>query len=203
MTPTDWAVLILGSSLGSALISWAASAISSRTLNRNALVVQSNEQMHAMTLQRQIESHEAKLRREAAHDEARSTFLPAAESVVLYFDKVSYDIHWEEVGVFFFPSTERSILESHAQVLDAVRGIMWGHPTKRVRDHARALFDQLVNVWYDSDRFAGGEDAGAVTQHEANGIGLLAADLVQLIHSDEDANIHHDSHDSTRVSNSN
>ena len=115
-------------------------------------MLQARREEHEGNLQRQTGEHAARLRREAAHDDARATFHPLAEALVLYFTKKAYDLHWEEVGIFVFPSTNRPILDTQAKVVDAVRSIMWGHPTREVRGQARAVYRSLVSSWFDTDR---------------------------------------------------
>ena len=172
MSAGDVVTIILGSSVGVALINWAASSWTARF-----------QQRAAASLQNQKEQHEAKLRRATAHDDARATFLPAAEAMALYFVKLAYDRHWDGVGIFVFPSTERALLNSRGSVIDAARGIMWGHPTQGVRHQARAIYDVLVSYWYDTDRAAnrGGID---LSQDEANGLETAAEELIQLIHAE-------------------
>ena len=123
-------------------------------------------------------------RHDAAHDDARATFLPAAESVTLYFTKLAYDIHWDEVGDYAFPSTNRTVLSGEAEVLDALRSVMWGHPTQRVRDRARMLHDTVVNLWFDVIRVAQRGD-GNLSQDEASDLVSAGEELVQLIHAAE------------------
>lgn len=172
MSAGDVVAIILGSSVGVALINWAASSWTARF-----------QQRAAAALQTQKEQHEAKLRRDAAHDDARAAFLSAAEALALYFVKLAYDRHWDEVGIFVFPSTERTILDSKGAVVDAARGIMWGHPTQGVRDQARTIYDKLVSYWYDTDR-AAHRDGDELSQDEANGLEKAAEELIQLIHAE-------------------
>lgn len=178
--------IILGSSVGVALINWAATSRKGDADRAATATLQVQREHHEATLQAQKEAHEAKLRRQADHDEARRTFLPMAEALVLYFTKVAYEVHWNEVGIFVFPSTERPILEEQAEVVDAARSIMWGHPTKEVRDQAREIYSRLVGFWFDTDRAQGrlmnDEDLG-LSQEEANGLEEAAEDLIQRIHA--------------------
>ncbi len=179
--------IILGSSIGVALINWAATARSGRADRDATAELQTLQRHHEAMLQTQREVHEAKLRRQADHDEARKTFLPLAESLVLYFTKEAYDLHWAEVGIFVFPSTERPLLDKKAAVVDALRSIMWGHPTKEVRDQAQSIYSSLVSYWFDTDRaqakFLNDEGAG-LSQDEANRLSEAAEELIQLIHAE-------------------
>ena len=183
----EYIVVILGSSVGVALINWVASARTGTKQREATALLQTQKEEHEGNLQRQTEEHAARLRREAAHDEARATFLPLAEALVLYFTKEAYDLHWQEVGVFTFPSTERPILDKQAKVVDATRSIMWGHPTSEVRDQARAVYNSLVSYWFDTDRaqaiFHNDERLG-LTQDEANGLEKAAEKLIQLVHAE-------------------
>lgn len=179
--------IILGSSAGVAIINWAAAARKGRADRAATAELQSKREEHEARLQAQREAHEARLRREADHVEARETFLPLAEALVLYFTKEAFDLHWDEVGIFVFPSTERPILDSEGAVVDATRSIMWGHPTREVRDQARTIYNDLVSYWFDTDRaqtrFLNEERLG-LSQDEANGLEKAAEDLIQLIHAD-------------------
>lgn len=180
-------VIILGSSVGVALINWAATARNGRADRDATAERQTRQERHEATLQSQRENHEAKLRRQADHDEARKTFLPLAESLALYFTKEAFDLHWAEVGIFVFPSTERPILDKKAAVVDAVRSIMWGHPTRDVREKAQSIYSDLVSYWFDTDRqqakFYSDERIG-LSQDEANKLEEAAEELIQLIHAD-------------------
>ena len=182
----EYIVVILGSSVGVALINWVASSRTAARQREATALLQAKKEEHEGNLQRQNEEHAARLRREAAHDDARATFLPLAEALVLYFTKEAYDLHWEEVGVFVFPSTERPILDTRAKVVDATRSIMWGHPTSGVRDQARAIHNSLVSYWFDTDRaramYENDERLG-LTQEEANGLEQEAEKLIQLVHA--------------------
>ncbi|MEJ7706171.1 MAG: hypothetical protein WKF82_02165 [Nocardioidaceae bacterium] len=60
---------------------------------------------------------------------------------------------------------------------------MWGHPTQAVRDQARAIYDELVSYWYDTDR-AADRDGDELTQDEANCLEKAAEELIQLIHAE-------------------
>src|SRR5690348_15305489 len=71
--------IVLGSSVGVALINWAASARTGAADRKAAADLQTQRVLHEATLQTQQEIHEAKLRRQADHDSARGTFLPLAE----------------------------------------------------------------------------------------------------------------------------
>jgi hypothetical protein len=179
--------IILGSSVGVALINWAATARKGTADRKATAELQTQRERHEATLQAQRAAHEAKLRRQADHDEARKTFLPLAEALVLYFTKTAYDLHWDEVGIFTFPSTERPILENEAAVVDAVRSVMWGHPTKEVRAQAESIYSALVSYWFDIDRaqtiYLNDERIG-LSQDEANGLEKAAEDLIQLIHAE-------------------
>jgi hypothetical protein len=183
----EYIVVILGSSVGVALINWIASSRTASKQREATALLQATKEEHEGNLQRQTEEHAARLRREAAHDEARATFLPLAEALVLYFTKEAYDLHWEEVGIFVFPSTERPILDTQAKVVDAARSIMWGHPTGEVRDQARAIYDSLVSYWFDTDRaqamFYNDERQG-LSQEEANDLEKAAEKLIQLVHAE-------------------
>ena len=182
----DYVVVILGSSVGVALINWIASARTGASQREATALLQARKEEHERNLQRQAEAHAARLRREAAHDEARETFLPIAEALVLYFAKEAYDLHWEQVGVFIFPSTERPILDSQAKVVDATRSIMWGHPTSGVREQARAVYKDLLSCWFDTDRAQAqfhNDEGVRITQDEANGLEKAAERLVELIHA--------------------
>ncbi len=176
-------LVIVGSSAGAALINWAASWRTTKSQQNSAKALQTQKESHEGALQSQKEKHEAKLRRDAAHDDARDTFLPAAESITLYITKVAYDRHWDEVGIFVFPDTNRTLPANRAEVTDALRGIMWGHPTKKVREEARKIHDEVVQLWYDTDRLnAQGPD---LNQDEASKLESMSEELVQMIHADE------------------
>lgn len=170
-----------------ALINWVASARTGAKQREATALLQTRKEEHERNLQRQTEEHAARLRREAAHDEARETFLPLAEALVLYFTKEAYDLHWDEVGIFVFPSTEWPILDNQAKVVDATRSIMWGHPTSEVREQAGAVYNSLVSYWFDTDRaqarFYSDERVG-LTQDEANGLEKAAEKLIQLVHAE-------------------
>lgn len=178
--------IILGSSVGVALINWAATSRKGIADREATAKLQAQREHHEATLQAQKEAHEANLRRQADHDEARRTFLPMAESLVLFFTKAAYEVHWEEVGIFVFPSTERPILEEQAAVVDAARSIMWGHPTNEVRDQAREIYSKLVGYWFDTDRVHGrlmNDEGLGLSQEEANGLEEAAEELIQRIHA--------------------
>lgn len=177
MSAADIVKIILGSSIGVALINWAASSWTARF-----------QQRAAAALQTQKEQHEAKLRRDAAHDDARTAFLPIAECLALYFGRLAYDRHWEEVGVYVFPSTERALLGSQGAVVDAARSIMWGHPTEAVRQQARTIYDKLVSYWYDTER-ATAWDGRELSQTEANGLEQAAEELIRMIHAQKSSNV--------------
>lgn len=176
--------IILGSSVGVALINWAATARQGRAGRQATAELQTQQEQHEATLQTQQEDHEAKLWRQADHDEARKTLLPLAEALVLHFTKEAYGLHWAEVGIFVFPSTERPILDKQAAVVDATRSNMWGHPTKEVREQAQSIYNSLVSYWFDTDRaqtmFLNDEAIG-LSQDEANGLEKAAEELIQLI----------------------
>lgn len=178
--------IILGSSVGVAFINWAATARKGTADREATAELQTQRERHEATLQKQREEHEAKLRRQADHDEARETFLPLAEALVLYFTKEAYDLHWAEVGIFVFPSTERPILDKQAAVVDAARSIMWGHPTKEVREQARSIYSSLVSYWFDTDRAQAmlHNDRISLSQDEANALEEAAEELIQLIHAE-------------------
>lgn len=180
--------IILGSSVGVAFINWAAAARKGRDDRKATAALQTQREDHEATLQAQKESHEARLRREAAHDQARGTFLPLAEALVLYFTKEAFDLHWDEVGIFVFPSTERPILDTKAKVVDVTRSIMWGHPSEPVRRKANAIYGDLVSYWYDTDRAHNqwqNDERRGLSQDEANKLEKAAEDLIQLIHAKE------------------
>lgn len=182
-----YVVIILGSSVGVALINWAATARRGKADRDTTAALQTQREQHEAILQTQREAHEAKLRRQADHDEAREAFLPLAESLVLYFTKEAYDLHYSEVGIFVFPSTERRILDKEAAVVDTARSIMWGHPTKEVRDQARSIYSSLVSYWFDTDRAQAmflSEERIGLSQDEANGLEKAAEELIQLIHAE-------------------
>jgi hypothetical protein len=179
--------IILGSSVGVAFINWVAAARIGRADRTATAELQMQRERHEATLQTQREDHEAKLRHQADHDEARKTFLPLAEALALYFTKEAFDAHWAEVGVFVFPSTERPILDKKAPVVDAVRSIMWGHPTKEVRDHARSIYGDLVSYWFDTDRAQAmfhNDDRIGLSQDEANALEKAAEELIRVIHAE-------------------
>ena len=178
--------IILGSSVGVALINWAATARKGEADRRASAQSQTQREEHEATLQAQKERHEAKLRRQADHDAARATFLPLAEALVLYFTKEAYEIHWDEVGAVVFPSTERPLLDTQAAVVDTTRTIMWGHPTVEVREQARLIYGRLGEYWFDVDRAQersmNGEEFD-LSQAEANGLETAAEELVKLVHA--------------------
>jgi hypothetical protein len=179
--------IILGSSVGVAFINWAATARKGRADREATAALQTQREQHEATLQAQKESHEARLRHEAAHDQARDTFLPLAEALVLYFTKEAFDLHWDEVGIFAFPSTERPILDTKAKVVDATRSIMWGHPTQPVRSQAKVIYNDLVSYWYDTDRAQSqwqNDERVGLSQDEANELEKAAEQLIQLIHGE-------------------
>ncbi|WP_243057817.1 hypothetical protein [Nocardioides sp. SR21] len=126
------------------------------------------------------EAHAASLRREAAHDAARATFLPMAESLALWATKLAYDIHFEDVGAYHFPGTEKTVLSKTSEVLDVARAVAWGHPTKSVRTQADALYESLADRFGDVDRAR--ED---LTQAEASTWQSQAEELIRLIHTPE------------------
>lgn len=177
--------VIIGSSVGVAIINAVAAGRTKRKDRESTAQLQTQKEEHERRLQSQSERHAAKLRREEDHDKARETFLPVAEGLVLYFTKEAYDLHWEEVGIFVFPSTERPILDNKAKVVDAVRSIMWGHPTEEVRVKARSIYDSLVSYWFDTDRaqWRHQNQERDLSQEEANQLEEEAEKLIQLIHA--------------------
>lgn len=180
--------IIVGSSVGVAIINAIAAGRTGRKNREAAASLQTQKEEHEARLQSQAEDHASRLRRELAHDEAKETFLPVAEGLALFFTKEAYDLHWEDVGIFVFPSTERPILNSQAKVVDAVRSIMWGHPTMQVRSKAKGIYDKLVSYWFDTDRAQGRQwnQEPDLSQAEANGLADDAEELIRLIQAHPD-----------------
>lgn len=180
--------IIVGSSVGVAIINAAAAGRTGRKNREATAALQTKKEEHEARLQGQAEDHASRLRRELAHDEAKKTFLPVAEALALFFTKEAYDLHWEEVGIFVFPSTERPILDNQAKVVDAARSIMWGHPTVSVRAKAKTIYDNLVAYWFDTDRAQGRHwnQERDLSQAEANGLADDAEELIRLIQAQSD-----------------
>ncbi len=174
--------IIVGSSVGVAFINATATGRTGRKSREADASLQTQKEEHEARLQGQAEGHASRLRRELAHDEAKGTFLPVAEGLALFFTKEAYDLHWEEVGIFVFPSTDRPILNSQAKVVDAARSIMWAHPTKEVRAKAKGIYDNLVSCWFDTDRAQGRQwnQEPDLSQAEADGLADDAEELIRL-----------------------
>lgn len=176
MTKTEWAVLVIGSGLAAGVANNLVSFLTG-FLERNYRTAERGRE----------EQHAATLRREAAHDEARSTYLPMAQSIVMWATKQAYDVHWQNVGEFVFPGTTRTLLTSESEVLDVIRDLMYGHPTQAVRHQARKLYDSASNQWSEIV----GNDLSELTQEKVNEWENMAEELVMLIHTPEGSTLSH------------
>lgn len=129
-------------------------------------------------------AHAALLRREAAHEDARDRYLPAAEALAEWTEEVAYEKFFEDVGdPIFRPPTAAKGIENEAYALDELRKIKYGHPTKAVRDLARKLFDDVARVY--SEFVGDGQPASQLTLETAKAWSRDAGQLVELIHSEE------------------
>ena len=176
MTMTNWAVLVIGSGLAAGVANNLVSFLTGFFERKYRTVEREKQERHAATL-----------RREAAHDEARSTYLPMAQSIVLWAAKQVYDVHWEDVGEFVFPGTTKTLLTRESEVLDVIRDVMYGHPTQAVRHQARKLYDSTSNQWSEIV----GNDLAELTQEKVNEWENMAEELVRLIHTPEGSTLPH------------
>lgn len=133
MTSSEIAILVISSGLAAGLISGVVTLLGGMW-----------ERKHRTKEREAIALHEARLRREAAHDAARADFLPKAEALGLWMHNMAGDIHWQEVGSNWWAGTSNAGL-SREEVIPLLRAIRYGHPTKSVRDKAEGLLVDVEN----------------------------------------------------------
>lgn len=173
MTKTEIATLVIASGLAAGLVSGLVTLISGRW-----------ERSHRTKERKAIEEHEARLRRELAHDQARAQFLPIAEQFVGWAYKYASDSHWEWVADFTYIGTNQPAPSSSEDVLDCLRKIMYGHPSKAVRDHAHALYNDINNQWTEIV----GDTIPDPTFDQTIDWWKRAKALIELIHTPETVN---------------
>lgn len=59
-------------------------------------------------------------------------------------DVLASELHWQEEGTNAWVRTTRPYPESDGGLLDLLREIMYGHPTRVVRVVARDLYDDVA-----------------------------------------------------------
>ncbi|MFH7324843.1 hypothetical protein [Aeromicrobium sp. JJY06] len=172
MTKTEIATLVIGSGLAAGLVSGVVTLLAGLWDRR-----------HRTKEREAIEKHEATLRRQEAHDKARPDFLPQAERLAAWTNKIAYDLHREWGGDFIYVGTKVTMPQSEEEVLDLYRHIMYRHPSKRVREKARSVYDGVNNQW--SEIVAGG--IAEPTFEQAVQWQTDTEELIELIHSPEPA----------------
>jgi hypothetical protein len=170
MTKTEIAILVISSGLAAGLVQALVTLVSGRF-----------ERQHRSDERRAIEQHERTLRREQAHDAARDTFLPMAETLAIWAERHAHEIHTEWIGDFIDVGTMLPVPTTQPQVLDLLRSLMYRHPTPAVRSHARSLYEDIDGQW--SEIFQG--DIPEPTLEQASDWLNRTRELVQLVHIPE------------------
>lgn len=170
MTKTEIVTLVIGSGLAAGLLSGLVTLIADRW-----------ERRHRTDERKAVEQHQARLRLEEAHDKARPEFLEKAEKLVAWSDKIAHDLHWEWIGDFIYIGTKVTMPQSKEEVLDLYRQIMYGHPSKPVRDKARAIYDSINVQWTE---IVGGVIPDPTFEQAVKWL-KDTEELIELIHSRE------------------
>ena len=123
--------------------------------------------------------HQAGLRREQAHDEARQKFLPLGERIARYLDHEASEAHWQETGDHFPMSDPGPRCADEKEAVSDLKDISYGHPTKAVRDAAAALG---TKIWSAHTEIIDGH----IPKPDCDqwvGWGIHADELIELIHA--------------------
>jgi hypothetical protein len=129
------AVLVVSSGFAAGLVSGLVALLSGRW-----------ERRHRSAERQAVAAHEARLRRETAHDEARDTFLPKARDIAAWARAKVNEIHWQQVGTNHWNTVDRAaVVVADAEAVELLRDIRYGHPTKSVRVAAEGLLGDIEN----------------------------------------------------------
>lgn len=169
MTKTEIAVLVISSGLAAGLFSGVV------TLLGGIL-----ERKHRTKEREAVADHEARLRREAAHDATRPDFLPKAEALAMWMHQNASSIHWEEVGSHW-QARIRVAAAPREDIVPLLRAIRYGHPTKAVRDKAAGLLTDVENRFTEIV----GDEIPDPTLDEAIAWLSRTEELIELIHTPE------------------
>lgn len=170
MSNTQWVALAISSGLVAGVASSVATLLASRW-----------ERSHRTRERRAIETHEARLRRELAHDEARSVFLPLAEQFVAWATRYAANLHREEVGTYQDVPSNLSAPSGREDVLDLLLRIRYEHPTRSVRAHAQELYYDIFDQWSEIVD----ERIPETTLDQADQWLSRAQELVERVHTPE------------------
>ncbi|WP_201467379.1 hypothetical protein [Janibacter melonis] len=172
MSNTEIAVLVISSGLAAGLFSGVVTLLGGMW-----------ERKHRTKEREAVALHEARLRREAAHDAARPEFLPKAEALSTWMHQTAGRIHWDEVGSNWWAGT-RGAVPSREEVIPLLRTIRYGHPTKAVRDKANGLLTDLEHRFTEIV----GNEIPDPTFDEVIDWLSRTEELIELVHTPDPAN---------------
>lgn len=171
MTKTEIAVLVISSGFAAGLVSGVVTLLGGMW-----------ERKHRTKEREAIGFHEARLRREAAHDAARLDFLPKSEAIAMWMHQTAGSVHWEQVGTNWWAGT-RGAVPSREDVVPLLRAIRYGHPTKAVRDKAKGLLADVENRFTEIV----GNEIPDPTLDEVTDWLSRTEELIELIHTPDPA----------------
>lgn len=171
MNPPEVIALVLGSGVITGLVSGVVTLVAGKW-----------DRSHRTKEREAMAAHEARLRRELAHDGAREKFLGPAERLEAWAFKYSSERHYDANGDWIYVESTRPMAESQGVVLDLLREITHGHPTRSVRKYAQELFTDIDNQW---TALVDGEVQEPTLQQVADWH-LRTNELVELIHAPEE-----------------
>ncbi|GAA1718257.1 hypothetical protein GCM10009745_78790 [Kribbella yunnanensis] len=172
-----WIVLAAGSGvsagLANQLLSWLRDHLQ-RSFQRDQYLLDLQHQRSILLDQRR---HEAQLRAEQAHYDARSVHLPLAQSIHAWLYN-EWALRFGNEVAYTPKAISPVVLQGPSDVLTQVGELAVAHPTRRVRELARAL-DSEIETCYN---FAAPHRAGEPSREQLEAWIAASSRLIEAIH---------------------
>lgn len=136
----------------------------------------------------EIRKHEALLRRELAHDEAREVYRPMAQRFQAWVDDVAHKKYNDEVDFGIAIGTKLEVPADLAAAVDQLRLIRDGHPTRTVRERARKLVSNIEGAFFDPPM--GPNEPEPPSFDQAMDWSTKSEELIEAIHFQEEGLLH-------------
>jgi hypothetical protein len=127
-------------------------------------------------------AHQALLRREQAHTDARSTYLPMAEEIPLWIEYWWTSDFGHDYDVYPQQMVKPSKVTGPLEAITMLRRISSGHPTDSVRLAARRLSDRIQTVYNEPRPLGDGTYANEPDDDDYRKWNELANELIDKLH---------------------